>query len=294
LGGLARLGPACVLPALVLTALVGTSIGLALRALVRQVSATRGLARRVKALALPAPPELLAAANATGLDGRVTLIDATEQLSCVYGALVPRVAVSRGFLEGLAPEELRAALEHERYHVRHLDPLRGLLGKTLTEALFFLPSLELLRLRYEAGRELAADRRAERACGRRPLLGALLKALEGPGCERAIGVSLADPRLLEARISRLETGQAPALASGGARSLAASALGGGSLLLLYLAAVAGLDGTSALAGVAADQLSTVGALLGALCVVPVLAAAGSIYWRLSRRAGEPLPLGSRI
>jgi hypothetical protein len=222
------------------------------------------------------------------------MVDSTEQFSFVYGIFAPRVAIGQGFLESLTTEELRAALEHERYHVRHLDPLRALLGKTLTEAFFLLPSLEVLRLRYEAGRELAADRRAERACGRRPLLGALLKALEEPSPEPVISASLAGPGLLDARISRLETGRAPALAPVGIPSLFTSALGAGSFPLLFIAAVAGLGGKSALAGMAADELSTGGALLGALCAAPIVAAVGLIYWRLSRPAGEPLPPGNRI
>jgi Zn-dependent protease with chaperone function len=293
-GALAHLGPVCLLPAVVLTALVGTSAGLAAKTLGRQISASRHLSRRVRALALPPPPELSVAAKATGLDGRVAMLDSPEQFSFVYGILAPRVAIGRGFLESLTAEELRAALEHERYHVRHLDPLRALLGKTLTEAFFLLPSLEVLRLRYEVGRELAADRWAERAGGRRPLLGAMLKALEEPGREPVISASLADSRTLDARISRLETGQAPALTSAGIPSVFTSMLGASSFLLLLIAAVVGLGGTSALARMAADELSAGGTLLGALCAAPVVAVTGLIYWRLARRAGEPLPPGSGI
>jgi Zn-dependent protease with chaperone function len=293
-GALAHLGPVCLLPAVALTALVGTSAGIAAKTLGRQMSASRRLSRRVRALALPSPPELSVAAKATGLDGRVMVVDSAEQFSFVYGILVPRVAIGRGFLESLTAEELRAALEHERYHVRHLDPLRALLGKALTEAFFLLPSLEVLRLRYEAGRELAADRRAEWVGGRRALLGALLKALEEPGREPVVSVSLADPALLDARISRLETGRVPALASVGIRSLLSSALGACSFLLLLFAAVVGLGGTSALASMAADELSASGTLLGALCAAPIIAGVGLVYWRLARRAGEPLPPGNPV
>lgn len=293
-GALAHLGPVCLLPAIALTLLVGASAGLGLRMLGRQMSASRRLSRQVRALALPPPPALSVAAKASGLDGRVTMVDSAEQFSFVYGILVPRVAIGRGFLESLTAEELRAALEHERYHVRHLDPLRALLGKTLTEAFFLLPALEVLRLRYEAGRELAADRRAERFGGRRALLGALAKALEEPGREPVITASLADPGLLDARISRLETGRAPALASIGFQSLLSSALGVCSFLLLLIAAVVGLGGTSALASMAADELSASGILLGALCAAPVIALVGLAYWRLARRAGEPLSPGDRI
>jgi len=293
-GALAHLGPACLLPAVVLTALVSTSVALAVRMLGRQISASRRLSRQVRSLALPLPPKLSVAAQVTGLDGRVAMIDSPEQFSFVHGILVPRVVIGRGFLESLTAEELRAALEHERYHVRHLDPLRASLGRALTEAFFLLPSLEVLRLRYEAGRELAADRRAEQAWGRQPLLGALLKALEEPGREQVISAALADPGFLDARISRLEAGQAPALASVDIPGLLTSALGACSFLLLLVAAVVGLGGTSALAGMAADELSAGGALLGALCAAPVVAVTSLIYWRLSRRASEPLPPGSRI
>jgi BlaR1 peptidase M56 len=291
-GALAHVGPICLFPALALTVLIGASAGLAGRTLGRQISASRRLSRRVRALALPPSPELLVAAKASGLDGRVAMLDSPGQLSFVYGILVPRVAIGRGFVENLTAEELRAALEHERYHVRHLDPLRALLGQALTEAFFLLPSLEVLRLRYEAGRELAADRRAEQACGRRPLLGALLKALE-PRRESLVSASLAEPGFLDARIARLEAEQEPALVSAGIRGLLISALGACSFLLLLIAAVVGLGGSSALSGMAADELSPNGALLGALCVAPVVAATGLVYWRLSRRADKPLPSESR-
>jgi len=293
-GALAHLGPVCLLPAIALTILVATSVGLAARMLGRQMSASRRLSRRVRALALSPPPELSVAAKASGLEGRVTVVDSPEQFSFVYGILVPRVAIGRGFLECLTAEELRAALEHESYHVRHLDPLRALLGNALTEAFFLLPALEVLRLRYEAGRELAADRRAERVSGRRALLGALAKALGEPGCEPAIIVSLADPGLLDARISRLENGRAPALVTVDVQGLLTSALGALSFLLLLIAAVVGLGGTSALASMAADELSASGTLLGALCAAPVVAFVALAYWRLARRASEPLPPGDRI
>lgn len=288
------LGIACLLPAVALTVVVGTSAGLASRTLARLFAASRRLGRWVESQALPAPSKLLAAAQAIELDGRVRMVDSIERFSFVYGVLVPRVAISRGFVESLTAEELRATLEHESYHVRHLDPLRAVLGKTLTEGLFLLPSLEALRLRYEAGRELAADGRAERACGPRPLLGALLKALEGPGGEPVISAPLAGPGFLEARIDRLETGHAPALAFPSLQSMVTSALGTGAFVSLFAAAVVGLGGTSALAGIAAREFSVGGILLGTLCVLPVVGLAALIYWRLSRRAGGSLPSGNRI
>lgn len=284
LDGLVRIGPACFLPAVALVTTIGVSIGLFSRALVRHGSASRRLSRRVRIRALPAPPELLAVARAAGLKGKVTVVDSPTPFSFAYGVIAPCVAISRGFLDGLEVDELRAALEHERYHVLHLDPLRALLGKALVEAFFLLPSLEVLRLRYEASRELAADRRAERACGRRPLLRALLKAVEGSSPEAVVSASLADPGVLEARISRLETGQEPALAPVGMSSVLASTLGASSFLLLFAAAVLGVGGTTALADAVAHELSIGGALFAALCLGPIAAGGGLAYWWLARRA----------
>lgn len=291
-GELARLGLACLLPALILAALVGVSVGLSSRRLARLLLASRRLSRSVEVQALSATPELLAAAQASGLDGRVTMVDSSERFSFVYGVLVPRVAISRGFVETLTAAELRATLEHERYHVRHLDPLRAVLVKTLSEAFFLLPSFEVLRLRYEAGRELAADACAERACGRRPLLGALLKALKGPGGEPVVSAPLAGQSFLDARVARLETGRSPRLPVD--RNWIASTLGTAAFALLFVAAVAGIGGPTALAGIATDELNPGGILLGALCLLPIVGAAALAYWHLSRRAGEPLSSGGSV
>lgn len=284
LSGLVRLGPACLLPTVVLVATIGVSAGLFSRALVRHGSASRRLSRRVRIWALPTPPELFAVARAARLEGKVTVVDSSASFSFAYGITAPRVAISRGFLEGLEADELCAALEHERYHVLHLDPLRALLGKALVEAFFLLPSLELLRLRYEVSRELAADRRAARACGRRPLLHALLKAVEGPSPGTVVSASLADSGVLEARISRLETGREPALVPLDISSVLVSTLGAFSFLLMFAAAVLGVGGTPALADAVAHELGIGGALFGALCIGPIAAGGGLAYWWLARRA----------
>jgi Zn-dependent protease with chaperone function len=292
-GAFGRFAALWLLPAIVLTALFAVAVGRAVRTLRGQVSASRRLSRRIQAAALAPAPQLRAAVGSPGLDGRVTLIDAAEPFSFVYGVFVPRVAISRGFHERLSAEELGAALEHERYHVRNLDPLRALIGAVLIEAFFLLPALEVLRARYEAGRELAADRRAERACGSRPLLGALLKALEEPGREPAISASLADPGFLDARVFSLETGQAPRLAVPSFSNLAWSALGTGAFVAVFVAAVIGIGGSAALAGAVADELRASRTLLGALCLAPVIAVVALAFWRLSRRARRPLAPASQ-
>jgi Zn-dependent protease with chaperone function len=131
----------------------------------------------VRALATTAPEALAQTAQQAGLAGRVVLVDAGDSFSFVYGVMTPRVAVSRGLLERATDDELRAVLEHERYHVRNLDPLKAALVRVLSEALFVLPALDSLRvamwpvvsLRPIAARSRSADvapslERCSRSC----------------------------------------------------------------------------------------------------------------------------------
>jgi Zn-dependent protease with chaperone function len=177
------------LPVLLFIVLVVAGLALGARSITRQIIASSRLARRVRGLALELPDELALAASEVGLGGRVVLLAVPERFSFAYGVLTPRVAISQGLVEGVSDEELRAVLEHEHYHVCNLDPLKVVLVQALSAAFFFLPILDSLRARYLAGREFAADRRAVRACGRRPLVGALLKVVRGPDWSELEGVA---------------------------------------------------------------------------------------------------------
>ena len=132
-GGLAGLlSDGVLLPLLPFVVLVAIGLALAGHSLLRQVVASHRLACRARMLAQALPDQLIQAAMQTGLGGRVVLVDAPESFSFVYGVLSPRVAVSRGLLEGVSGGELRAVLEHERYHVCNLDPLKVVLVRALT------------------------------------------------------------------------------------------------------------------------------------------------------------------
>jgi hypothetical protein len=266
------------LPIVMLGSLLAVSVGLGLSALRRNLAASQLLVRRVQLLAVPPSPDLLASAEAAGLAERVDLLDTAQGFSFVYGLRGPRVAISRGLVDRLSPAELQAALEHEGYHVRHRDPLRSVIAVVLVEALFFLPSLAVLRRRYEAGRELAADRSAEERCGQRPLVGALLKALEAPQwSKRASIASLGNPELLSMRLTQIETGLPPSVSVGGISDLGRSILGIAVLVIAFAAAIVGVGGSAALTGAIRDQLSPSGAAFSALCVAPVLAVMAAGY-----------------
>jgi Zn-dependent protease with chaperone function len=274
-----------------LLAVVGLGMLLALsiyrggRTLRREAVATRELSRRLDATTLAVPIQLLLAARDVGLAGRVSLVDSSECCSFVYGAVVPRVAISSGLLARLAADELRAALEHERYHVERLDPLRSALAGAAVDATFFLPALRTFRGRYEAARELAADRRAVEIAGTRPLAGALLKAVEGGVPERPATISLAAPQLIDLRLAQLETGREPRSAGMDRRSLGASALGACVFLILLAGAPLAVGG----GGDLSRELGPASLLEGAaLCLLPLAAMTALIYRHLSARSTRTL------
>jgi Zn-dependent protease with chaperone function len=290
---------ALMLPLLLFLVLVAGGSALAARSLARQALASHRLARRVRGLARALPDQLARAATQAGLGARVVLVDAPESFSFVYGVLTPRVAVSRGLLEGVSGRELRAVLEHERYHVRNLDPLKVVLVRALSTALFFLPALDSLRARYVAGRELAADRRAVAVCGRRPLAGALLKVVRGPAWnELDVAASIGGPELLDVRVAQLETGTEPRLQVFSIARATLSLLGAAVILATFLASVFSLGGPAAVhhatgAGLAAATL------LGSLsCAAPFVGVGLFAYLAIALGARRPLafdkPSGSGV
>jgi Zn-dependent protease with chaperone function len=277
------------LPAYVFIALVGSGLALGARSLGRQILASHRLARRMRRLSQELPDELAGMARETGLSGRVVLIDAPERFSFAYGALTPRVAVSRGLLRSVSDEELRAVLAHERYHVCNLDPLKAVLVQALSATFFLLPALDALRARYLAGRELAADRHALEACGRRPLAGALLKVVRGPGWSELDGIAAIGGReLLDVRVAQLENGAEPKLAALSPARAAVSLAGAALLAATFLASVFSFGGPAAVYRATGAGLGTVDLLSGLVCAAPFAGAGLVAYWLIARRAGRPL------
>jgi Zn-dependent protease with chaperone function len=289
-----RVGPPGVslLPVFPFVALIAVGLGLGGRSLARQIVASRGLARRVRALARTVPAELAGAAAQSGLDGRVVFVDASESFSFAYGVLTPRVAVSRGLLEGASRQELRAVLEHERYHVCNLDPLKVVLVRALSAALFCLPALDSLRARYVAGRELAADRRAVAVCGCRPLAGALLKVVRGPEwSELGVAASIGGPELLAVRVAQLETGAEPKPEALSAMRMVISLIGVALLAIAFLASVSSFGGPTAVHQVTGAGLATATLLGGLSCTAPFAVAGLLTYSLIAMRASRPLRFG---
>jgi hypothetical protein len=229
------------------------------------------------------------AARRAKLGGRIKLLDSEDRFSFAYGALTPRVAVSRGLLEAASPDELDAVLEHERYHVRNLDPLKVLFARALPATFFYLPALTALQMRYVAGRELAADRRALRSCGRKPLAGALVKVISAPSWpELSSAAAIGGPELLDARVAQLENGNEPTVAGVSSTALALSFAGGLLLTALFVGSIIGFGGPSAVARATGASLTPLDIAAGVLCAVPWLVGGWLVYRWLARRTNRQL------
>jgi Zn-dependent protease with chaperone function len=175
-GSLEALASACgsMIPALdlgghlllALGLLAASSLTLGVRSLARQLRATRSYVRGMR----PTGERLEVAGASCSLTA-----ERAPRAFCA-GYLIPRVYVSRGALEALTGDELRAVLAHELHHRRRRDPLRLLVARALADALFFLPALKPIARRYAALVELAADEAAVHSLGGRSALArALLK-----------------------------------------------------------------------------------------------------------------------
>jgi Zn-dependent protease with chaperone function len=276
-------------PALVFLGMVAAGGVLGILSLRRQIASSARLARHVRELELELPPALAKAGGRAGLAGRLSLVDSEESFSFAYGVLSPRVAISRGLLESASPAELEAVLEHERYHVRNLDPLKVLLARALPSTFFYLPVLGKLRGRYIAGRELAADRRAVAACGHKPLAGALLKVVRGPHWpELQAAAAIGGPELLDVRIAQLEQGSEPPIERLSARAILLSLVGVAVLAAAFVVSVADFGGPSAVAEATGTSLRPLDVVLGIFCALPWLIGGWVGYRWLARRADRDL------
>lgn len=115
------------------------------------------LLRRLKRRSLPLPDALAHLAVELRLEGRMTLVDDAAAYAFAAGLARPGIWLSAGLVALLDDDELAAVLRHERHHLRRRDPLRVLLARSLTQALFFLPLAAALRNLYLEAKEVEAD-----------------------------------------------------------------------------------------------------------------------------------------
>lgn len=140
---------------------------------------TRRILRRLQPR-IGAGRKLRTAADACGFAGRVDVVASDELIALTYGLARPRVLLSQGAVDALSAAELRALLAHEALHARRRDPLRLLVAEIASAAFAIFPLVRELARHVLVASELAADRAAVAAWGRRALAGGLLKFMETP------------------------------------------------------------------------------------------------------------------
>jgi Zn-dependent protease with chaperone function len=195
--------------AIVLLGLATLGITLGLSSLFRQLLATLVLIRSLLARRVAMPARVRAAAGGLGLDGRIDVVDDARPFSFCYWFLRPRICLSIGLVRRLDHAELRAVLFHERYHLRHRDPLRLVIARYFAAGLYVVPVVEDLVAHFTLEKELEADEDAVAAMGDvRPLARALY-ALLPDADEVSLGllVPVGSLSVTEARIDHLVQGR---------------------------------------------------------------------------------------
>jgi Zn-dependent protease with chaperone function len=129
----------------------------------------------------------------------VTVVGGTQPRAFCAGLLSPRVCVTEVALTRLAPDELRAVVEHEACHARRRDPLRLAVAQVAADGFGFLAPLRRLPASQAAVADLAADAAAVAALGSAQPLAAAMVRLREPAPERVdhlLGRPLAVPHRL--------------------------------------------------------------------------------------------------
>lgn len=115
------------------------------------------LNKEIKANTLPLPAELDIICRNYQLTEKFLLTADEEPYAFVYGLLRPTIVISQGLSNILEKNELIAVLLHEKYHLVQYDPLKIMLGRAITQSLFFVPLAGKIHIGFNRVRELAAD-----------------------------------------------------------------------------------------------------------------------------------------
>jgi hypothetical protein len=149
-----------------------------------------------------------------------TMAESDAPVVLLAGVFRPRLVVSRGVRQALAPDQLAAALRHERAHRAAHDNLKRLVLAATPDAVPFGHGLRRLERGWARMAEWAADDRAAAGSTRRSLaLASALVRVARMGAQPALAASplatalMADAGDLETRVERLLNPRTPALAS---------------------------------------------------------------------------------
>ena len=204
-----RSGPDDVVDGVTLVILLLATCGIALGvgSLFRQLLTTLALIRSLVSRRIRTPRRVARLAHQLGIEGRVDVVADPRPFSFCYWFRNPRICLSTSLVRRLDDAELRAVLVHERYHLRHRDPLRVVIARYFAAGLYVVPVVEELASFYALQKEIAADDDAVRHIGVAPLARALYKLLpDAPDGELGLLMPVTGLSVTEARIERLAGG----------------------------------------------------------------------------------------
>lgn len=221
LGAVERIGAICLVALHLMLAPVHGLVHVLLAAgfayaLFDRIRATLRLNRGLASLDLRAPAagsRISAAATGAGISSsRIVVAMNGGNPAFTFGALRPKVCISKSLASSLSDDELRCVLAHEACHVRRHDPLKLSLLRFLGLMLFWIPALRRMAADVAIDAELEAD---QEGAGERPLVmaSALIKAAnERDTLRLALVTPLVHDDLLAVRVRRL-AGERPSLPS---------------------------------------------------------------------------------
>lgn len=145
-------------------------------------------------------------AQQINLSSKVIEIQTEEPVVFCYGFVNPRICISSVIVNSLSCNELKAVLLHEQHHLKVYEPIKLLLVKIISNALFFIPGIKSLTKQYAVFSELAADETAtDNFKNKVPLAQALNKILaqkENMLIQKGLAISFFS-QIIEERVNKL-------------------------------------------------------------------------------------------
>ena len=187
---------------LVLT--TGAILTIGLLSFLVQLIRTHLLLRRLLKNKVKITGNLIKIIASLGLTNKVTLVKDNNLFSFCFGVFSPHIVITTALINSLAEKELEAVLLHEQSHLINKDPMKLLVGKTISSMFFFLPIFRELHKNIEGVNELLADQWTIKYQQRTTFLrGALKKILSTPQLNLATVSGVSGPDYFEIRIYRL-------------------------------------------------------------------------------------------
>lgn len=114
---------------------------------------------------------------------RIVLLSRNAPVLLCKGVDRPLIVISRGTLDRLGPDELRAALTHELAHAHYRDPLTGWLLMAVRTSAWFSPATQIVARQLVQELEHRADLAAARTAGPEPLGRAIAALSDAPDAD---------------------------------------------------------------------------------------------------------------